>query len=202
MRIRYHSTQASCGADFQIANPSFMASSIWAAALTLAVILGSLALSCVAPLSALAVALAGTLGLRASLGVMTLVWLVNQAIGFTLFHFPRTANSFEGGLAIGLAALLVVVVAGTVMRRASRWSVWSRLCLALVATIAVYEAALFGAAFILGGRDMFTLAIVSQVALINGAWLLAIIVLNEIVAALCRPWLGRMPMIVRPAGFI
>ena len=57
------------------------------------------------------------------------------------------------------------------------------------------------AALILGGRDMFALPIVLQVALINAAWLLAIVVLNEIVAAFCKPWLGRMPMVIRSPGF-
>ena len=200
--MRISSTRVSYSADFQIAHPSFMASSIWASVLTLAVILGSLALSCVAPFSALAVALSVTLGLRVSLGVMTLVWVVNQAIGFTLFHFPLTANTIGRGLASGVAALMAVLVARAITRRASRWSGWLRLCVALVAAIAVYELALFAAALILGGRDMFTLPIVSQVALINAAWLLAIVVLNEIIAAICKPWLGRMPMVVRPAGFI
>src|SRR5256714_9485783 len=108
MRIR--STQAPYNADFQIAHPSFMASSIWAAILTVAVVLGSLVLSCVAPLSALAVARAATLGVRASLSVMSLVWLVNQAIGFTLFHFPPTANALGRVSASRRAAWLIVRV--------------------------------------------------------------------------------------------
>jgi hypothetical protein len=197
---RRNSARPTYRADFQIAHPSFMASTIWAAVLTIAVILGSLALSCVAPLSALAVALAGTLGLRASLGLMALVWLVNQAIGYTLFHFPRTANSFCWGLAIGVAALLIVPVARAVIRITARWSVWLRLVLALIATLAIYETSLWAFALVLGGRDTFTLAIISQVALINSAWLLGIVVLNEIVAVLCKPWLGRIPMLVRPAA--
>jgi hypothetical protein len=47
---------------------------------------------------------------------------------------------------------------------------------------------------------MFTLAIVTEVALNNGAWLFEIVALNEIVAALCKPWLGRIPMMVRSPG--
>lgn len=177
-----------------------MASSVWAAVLTLAVILGSLALSCVAPLSALAVALGATLGLRASLSAMTLVWLVNQATGFTLFHFPRTANSLGWGLAIGIAALLTVMAARVVMRWTGRWNALLRLCVALIGTIAVYQAALFAATFVLGGRDMFSVSIVRLVAQINCAWLLAIVGLNEIVAALCKPWLGRIPMVAKSPG--
>jgi len=202
VRMRDHSRAASFSADHQIAHPSFMASSIWATGLTLTVILGSLALSCVAPLCALAVALGATLGLRASLTVMALVWLVNQAIGFTLFHFPRTANSFWWVLAIGVAAWLALVAARGVMRWSSHWNAPLRLCIALTATLTVYELALWITALVLGGRDMFTASIVMQVALINAGWLTGIVVLNEIGAALCKPWLGRMPMIVRSPGLI
>lgn len=200
MRMRKVSRIESCGSDYQVAYPSFMASFIWGAILTVAVIAGSLALSCVAPLSALAVALGATLGLRTSLFTMAVVWLVNQAIGFTLFHFPRTANSLWWGVAIGLAALLVTVIAHWTMRRMSSSSAVVRLIVAFVLTFAVYQAALWVAALVLGGRDMFTLSIVTQVALINGAWLFAIVALNEIVAALCKPWLGRIPMMVRSPG--
>lgn len=189
------------GADYQVAYPSFMASFVWGAILTIAVIGGSLALSCVAPLSALAVALAATLGLRGSLGIMTLVWLVNQAIGFTLFHFPQTANSVWWGLAIGIAALLSTMVAHSLMRRASSWSPSARLSATLFVTLAVYETVLWLAALVLGGRDMFTPSIVMQVALINAAWLIGIIALNEIIAAAGKPWLGRIPMIVGSRGF-
>ena len=199
MKIGHHSTSSS---DFPIAHPSFMASSIWGAVLTLAVILGSLALSCVAPVAALAVALSATLGLRASLSVMAFVWLVNQAIGFTLFHFPRTANSFWWGLAIGIAALLTTVVARMVARRTSRRKPWLRLSVGLAVTLAAYEIALWAAALILGGRDMFALPIVLQVGSINAAWLAALVALNEIAAALCKPWLGRMPMVARAFGSI
>lgn len=198
MRIR---PDASDGADYQIAHPSFMASFIWGATLTVAVVGGSLALSCVAPLCALAVALAATVRLRASLGIMTLVWLANQAIGFTLFHFPRTANSFWWGIAIGVAAWMTAIAAHALMGRTSSWSGPVRLSVALMVTFVLYESVLWLAALILGGRDMFTASIVMQVALINSAWLVGIILLNEIAAAICRPWLGRIPLIVRLRGF-
>ena len=193
MRIR---PDTSYSADFQIAHPSFMASSIWGAVLTLAVILGSLALSCIAPMVALAVALAATLGVRASLGVMTFVWLVNQAIGFTVFQFPRTADSFGRGLAMGAAALLITIGARVLIQRLSAWGAALRLTVAFVVTFTVFEMVLWVAALVLGGRDMFTLSIVMEIALVNGAWLVGLVGLNEIAAALCKPWLGRMPMLI------
>src|ERR1700676_3626280 len=109
-------------ADFQIAHPSFMASFIWMMILTLAVIGGTFALSCVTPFAALAVALAGTVGVRASLRIMGVVWLANQGIGVGFFHFPRTANTCLWGVAIGGAALATIIVASVVMKYGSSWA--------------------------------------------------------------------------------
>jgi hypothetical protein len=179
-----------------------MASSIWGAVLTVAVVLGSLALSCLAPLAALAVALSATLGLRSSLGVMTFVWLLNQAIGFTVFHFPRTPDSFGRGLAMGIAALLITIVARAVMQRLSSQRAPVCLTLAFVVTFTVFETVLWVASLALGGREMFTLPIVMEIAFVNGAWLIGIVALNEIAAAICKPWLGRIPMMLQSPGSI
>ena len=98
-------------ADFQIAHPSFLASLTWMLILTLAAIGVTFALSCVTPFAALAVALAGTIGLRASLRIMMVVWFANQVIGFGLFHFPLTVNAFLWGMAIGGASVATTIVA-------------------------------------------------------------------------------------------
>jgi hypothetical protein len=190
----------SYGADYQIAHPSFMASFVWGTILIGAVVAGGFMLSCVAPLCALAVVLAATFEWRTSLLAMTFVWLVNQVVGFALFHFPRTADSFLWGVAIGLAALLITVIARAVVRRASSWNALWRLIAALAVTFALYEVAFWAASFLLGGRETFTAAILMQVALVNTAWLGAIIALNELVAALFKPWLGRIPMVVRSSA--
>src|SRR3977135_3690378 len=105
--------------DFQIAHPSFMASFIWTLILTLAAIGVTFALSCVTPFAALAVALAGTIGLRASLRVMIVVWFANQVIGFGFFHFPLAVNAFLWGLAIGGAAVATTIVASVIMKYGS-----------------------------------------------------------------------------------
>src|SRR2546423_14544010 len=52
----------------------------WIVILTLAAIGGSLALSCVAPFSALAVVLGGTAGVRASLRAAAFVWVSHQVV--------------------------------------------------------------------------------------------------------------------------
>jgi hypothetical protein len=186
-----------CDADFQIAHPSFMASFIWTLILTLAVIGATFALSCVTPFAALAVALAGTIGLRASLRVVIVVWFANQVIGFGFFHFPRTPNTFLWGVAIGGAAIVTTIAASLVMKYGPSWATPLRLGVALLLSFAVYEMTLLGAAVLLGGFETFRLAIVAQLAFINAVSLVGFVVLNEVAAALCRPWLGRMPRLVR-----
>ena len=184
-------------ADFQIAHPSFMASFIWLLILTLAAVGATVALSCVTPFAALAVALAGTVGLRASLRVMIAVWLANQVIGFGLFHFPRTPDTFLIGMAIGGAAVMGTIAAWIVLKQMRSRPVLLRLGVALVVSFGTYELTLFAAVIFLGDLETFRLAIVAQLGFINAVSLVGMVVLNEVAAALCRPWLGRMPRLVR-----
>jgi hypothetical protein len=184
-------------ADFQIALPSFLASFIWMLILTLAAVGVTFALSCVTPFAALAVALAGTVRLRASLRIMIVVWLANQVIGFGLFHFPHTPNTFLWGAAIGGAAIVTTVAASLVIKYASSWAAPLRLGIAFLISFAVYEMTLLGAAALFGGFETFGPAIVAQLGLINAVAFVGIVVLNEVAAVLCRPWLGRIPQLVR-----
>lgn len=184
-------------ADFQIAHPSFMASLIWMLILTVAAIGVTFALSCVTPFAALAVALAGTIGLRASLRIVIVVWFTNQVIGFGFFHFPLTVNAFLWGAAIGCAALVTTIVASLVTKYGSSWAAPLRLSVALLVSFAAYEMTLLAAAVLLGGFETFRPAIVAQLAFTNAVSLIGMIVLNELAAALCRPRLGRIPRLVR-----
>lgn len=183
--------------DFQIAHPSFMASFIWMLILTLAAIGATFALSCVTPFAALAVALLGTVGLRASVRIMIAVWLANQVIGFGFFHFPHTGNTLLFGVAIGGAAVVTTIVAFAAMKYTSSRSSPLRLCVALLLSFAAYETTLLAAAVFFGDLETFRPSIVAQLALINALSLVGMIVLNEVTAALCRPWLGRIPRLVR-----
>jgi hypothetical protein len=183
--------------DLQIAHPSFLANLIWMLILTLAAIGVTFALSCLTPFAALAVALAGTFGLRTSLRTMVVVWFANQAIGFGFLHFPLTANAFLWGAVIGGATVVTTIVASVVMKYGSFWAAPLRLGVALLASFGFYEMTLLGAALFLGGLETFRPAIVAQLALVNAISLVGMVGLNELAAALCRPWLGRIPRLVR-----
>ena len=186
-----------CDADFQIAQPSFRANFIWLLTLTVAVVGATVALSCVTPFAALAVALAGTVGLHASLRVMMAVWLANQVIGFGLFNFPRTPDTILMGIAIGGAAAAGTLVAWLVLNRTLSRSVLLRLSVALLASFATYELTLLGAVVFLGDLETFRPAILAELGFVNVVSLTGMIALNEILAALCKPWLGRIPRLVR-----
>lgn len=173
------------------------ASLIWMVVLTIAVIAATLALSCVTPFAALAVAVAGTAGLRASLRVVGIVWLANQVSGFLFFHFPLTVNAFLWGIAIGVAALITTIVASVIMKYLSDAAAPLRLGLSLLISFAVYELTLLVAAVVLNGLETFRPSIIFQLAWINAAALVAMVVLNEFAVALLKPWLGRIPRLAR-----
>jgi hypothetical protein len=131
------------------------------------------------------------------LRIVTVVWFANQLVGFVFFHFPHTVNTFLWGVASGGAALVATIVAPLVMKYGSCWLAPLRLAIALFLSFGVYEMALFAAAVFLGGWETFRPAIVAQLAFINALSLVAIVVLNEVAAALCRSWIGKMPRLVR-----
>jgi hypothetical protein len=169
----------------------------WATILTIAAVSASFALSCVTPFAALSVALAGTVGLRQSLRAVAVVWLANQFVGFAFFHFPLTANTFLWGGVIGIAALLTTIVAAIVMKYVSSSTVILRLAVPLLASFAFYELVLFIAAIFLGSLGTFRPSIVAQLAWINAASLLGMIVLNELAVMVGKRWVGKMPRLAR-----
>ncbi|HZE56404.1 MAG TPA: hypothetical protein VE031_00990 [Chthoniobacterales bacterium] len=169
----------------------------WTTILTIAAVGASLALSCVTPFAALAVALAGTVGLRQSLRAVAIVWLANQFVGFVFFHFPLTANAFLWGVVMGIAAFLTTIVAAIVTKYASSSTLILRLAVPLLASFAVYELILLVAAIFLGSLETFRPSIVAQLAWINAASFLGMIVLNELAAAIGKRWVGKMPRLAR-----
>jgi hypothetical protein len=181
----------------RMAKPSEAANLIWLASLVLAALGGSLVISCITPFVAFALALAATVRLRLALGAMTIIWLTNQLIGFVFYNFPRTANTVLWGLAIYGAALLSTMIASSAFSHTRGLSIFVRLALALLIGFAAYEVTLFAAALFLGGRETFSLVIVTQLGFMNLAWLIGIGVLNELMSILCKSWVGVMPRLAR-----
>jgi hypothetical protein len=176
--------------------PCDFANLVWIVILTLAGIGGSLVISCVTPFVALAVALAGTVRLSVALRAISAIWLANQFVGFAFFHFPRTPNTVLWGLAIGAAALLSTGTASIVIQRAL-FPILPRLVLALLLGYAIYQMTLFAAALFLGGIETFSPMVFAQLGLINLVWLVGLVALNELVAFVCKNWIGVTPRLLQ-----
>lgn len=153
--------------------------------LTAASLVASLALACATPFAAYAVVAAGMLSLPAALAVTVAAWIVNQAIGFGVLHYPHDATTLAWGLAIGLAALAATVVARGALRALAGVTLPFVLGAALVSAYAAYEIVLFAFTFVLGGEGAFTAAIVARFALLNALWLMGLV-------AVC--WLCRLTL--------
>lgn len=185
---------------FQPAEESSGAASfVWLFVLALAGLGGSVVIACIAPFVALAVALAGTVRLTVALRAMTGIWLGNQFVGFAFYHYPRTPNTALWGLAIGAAALLATAVAAKVMTHGTALPILARAGLALGLGFIAYESSLFVAALFLGGIETFSPAIIAQVGFSNLVWFIGLVALNELVAMVCKPWLGTIPRLVKAA---
>ncbi len=172
---------------------------VWLFILALAGLGGSVVIACIAPFVALAVALAGTVRLTVALRAMTAIWLGNQFVGFAFYHYPRTPNTVFWGLAIGAAALLTTAVAAKILKHGTALPILARAALALGLGFIVYGSSLFAAALFLGGIETFSPAIIAQVGFSNLVWFIGLVALNELVAIICKPWLGTIPRMVRAA---
>jgi hypothetical protein len=170
------------------ADTSSLVTRLWPAILTVAAVGGSLALTCVAPFAAFAVATAGTLRLRSALGTMAVIWLANQAVGFGALGYPWTLNTVLWGLAMGAAAVLATLAASGALRHVRSGGGWLRLPFAFGAAFVVYEMAIMAVSVILGSGDVFALALLGRLAPIDAAWLGGLVPVHEVLAAWFQPW--------------
>lgn len=151
------------------------------ALLTVSCALASFALACATPFAAFAVVAAATLPLRRALLVVTGAWLVNQAIGFGVRHYPVDASTIAWGAVIGIAALVATTASAAVLRAFASYRTPTVLALAVVCAYGAYELALFAATPVLGGSGAFTPTIVARLGLSNVVWLIGLVAASEIV---------------------
>jgi hypothetical protein len=131
------------------------------------------------PLAAFAAAAALSLSRRGALLLITLVWLANQLVGFTVLHYPWTTSTFTWGVVLGAVAILATLasqwIAGRLVNARGAFTVTTTFLIAF----AVYEAALFAvSATLLGGTEIYTAAIQGRIFAINAAAFVGLLVLN------------------------
>jgi hypothetical protein len=172
------------------AHASTLITKLWPAILAVAAVGGSLALTCVAPFAAFAVATASTLRLRSALATMAVIWLANQAVGFGALGYPWTLNTGLWGLAMGAAAMLATLAASGVLGRFRGSPGWLQLPLAFGTAFVVYEVIIMAVSLILGSGDVVAPALLGRLALIDAAWLGGLVLVHAVLASRFLPWRG------------
>jgi hypothetical protein len=154
---------------------------LWLGSLVAASVVFGVGLACAAPLAAFAAAAALSLSRRGALLLITLVWLANQLVGFTVLHYPWTASTFTWGVVLGAVVILATLAGQWIADRLAD----ARRAFTVMATFliafAVYEAALFAvSATWLGGTEIYTAAIQGQIFAINAAAFVGLLVLSRL----------------------
>ena len=163
----------------------------WTAVLGTSALFGSYAFACVFPFAALATVAALTLSVRRAAGLVALVWLVNQGVGFGLRDYPHTADTIAWGLVIGAGAFAALTVATLAVRRGAARLVSPGAGCALLGAFAMYEGVLFAYAAVLGDISAFTPRIVAGVAVNDLCWFAALAGLRLMIGATTPVAAGR-----------
>jgi len=145
--------------------------------------------SCATPFAAFAVVAAASLPLRPALLVAAGAWLVNQAIGFGVHHYPTDSTTIIWGLAIGAGAIAATAASVAAQRILPLNRTPLVLALTLVCAYGADELVLFAATPILGGAGAFRAAIIARLGLLNVVWLIGLVATCEIVRLL-NPFRG------------
>jgi hypothetical protein len=146
--------------------------------------LASFALACATPFAAFAVIAAAMLPLQTAALAVTGAWLVNQAIGFGVLHYPIDTNTILWGFAIGAGALAATAMSAAILRALRQHRAPLVLAVALVGAYGAYELALFAAMPFLGGAEAFNAAIVVRLGAVSAVWLIGLVAACEIVRLL------------------
>jgi hypothetical protein len=158
---------------------------LWLGLLVAASVVFSLGLACAVPLAAFAAAAALSLSRPDALLLITLVWLANQLVGFTLLDYPWTVSTFAWGAVLGVVALLATLASQWIAGHLANARRAFTAAATFLAAFAVYEAALFAvSAILLGGTEIYTAAIQGRIFAINAAAFVGLLVLDHLVVSI------------------
>lgn len=140
----------------------------WLAAFVAASLVFTLGLGCEVPLIAFAAICGMRQTRREALMFVAVVWLVDELVGFTAWHYPMTPVGLGWAAAVGTAILAATWVAASAARRISGVA---GTVAALLSAFAVYEGLLLAASMVAGAvtQEAFTPAILGQVLAFNAA---------------------------------
>lgn len=155
---------------------------LWIALVAGSSVLFSLALACASPFPALATIAGARMRIGDAVVLMSAAWLANQAVGYLVLGYPRTWDSFAWGAAIGIAALVAILPASVLARRAS---MPVTLIGGFAGAFVLYEGALFAAtAFLPSGPGAFAAPVLWRILWINALALVLLALLHHAAMAI------------------
>lgn len=156
----------------------------WIALLVAASLVLTLGFACAVPLAAFAAVAALTLRRRDALIAVGLVWLANQAVGFTVLQYPWTTETLAWGvalLAVGFAATLAAEL------YVARYSLPQSLAVAPVAFLvafAAYEGLLFAvSAAVQSGTEAYSIGTMARIFAINALAFVGLVAISKLSAS-------------------
>lgn len=165
---------------------------IWITLIAALTVIGSYGWACAAPLAAVAALAALSMGRTEGLALVLVTWLVNQFVGFVLLSYPHTFDSYAWGAAIGIAGVVGLFAARAVVRPGM--SALSGMTAAFAAAFVAFQIALY----VVGNGlsydpNAFTVAIVTEVLVINAVAYVGFLLIHRAAVALSlrKPVAGR-----------
>lgn len=159
---------------------------LWILLLTGASVFVTLGMACATPFAALATLAALHMSRRDGLALIGIAWLADQAVGYGMLGYPRTANSFAWGVILGVGAFVALLAAQALAGRLRDRGAVLAGGLAFAGAFVAYEGVLVAATAVLAsGAEAFSLPIVGWVLRVNLLSLLGLLILYRLAV-----WIG------------
>ena len=160
---------------------------LWILLLTAASVFVTLGMACATPFAALATLAALHMSRRDGLALIGIAWLADQAVGYGLLGYPRTANSVAWGVDPGRGRVRGAARrSGAGRSRARRAARSLAGAAAFAGAFVAYQAVLVAATAVLAsGAEAFSLPIVAWVLRVNLLSLAGLLILYRLAV-----WIG------------
>jgi hypothetical protein len=169
---------------------------LWILLLTAASVFVTLGMACATPFAALAALAALHMSRRDGLALVGIAWLADQAVGYGLLQYPRTAGSVAWGVILGVAAVVALLAARVLAERLRARGLLGAGAAAFAGAFVAYQAVLVASTATLpSGAEALSLPVVGWVLRVNLLSLAGLLILYRLAL-----WIGlvtREPLATR-----
>lgn len=159
---------------------------LWIFLLTAASVFVTLGMACATPFAALATLAALHMSRRDGLALIGIAWLADQAVGYGVLGYPRSANSAAWGVILGVGAFAALLAAQALADRVRARGGVVAGAAAFAGAFVAYQAVLVAATAVLAsGAEAVSLPIVAWVLRVNLLSLAGLLILHRLAA-----WVG------------